>query len=64
MALEQLFLREKLSVEDASVVISYMYYRDAALADELVRKFGANRSFVIKADVGGVAESAGSTSWY
>lgn len=46
---------ERLSAEGASVVINYS--RDAAPADELVKKFGADRSFAIKADVSSVSES-------
>lgn len=46
---------EKLSAEGASVVINYS--RNAALADELVTKLGADRSFAIKADVSSVSES-------
>lgn len=46
---------EKLAAEGASVVINYS--RDAAPADELVKKLGADRSFAIKADVSSVSES-------
>lgn len=46
---------EKLAAEGASVVINYS--RDAAPADELVKKFGADRSLAIKADIGSVSES-------
>lgn len=46
---------ERLSAEGASVVINYS--RDAIPADELVKKFGADRSFAIKADISSVSES-------
>lgn len=46
---------ERLSAEGASVVINYS--RDATPADELVKTFGADRSFAIKADISSVSES-------
>lgn len=46
---------EKLHAQGASVVINYS--REAAPADELVKKFGADRSLAVKADVGSVSES-------
>lgn len=46
---------ETLNARGASVVINYS--RDAAPADELVKKFGADRSHAIRADVSSVTES-------
>lgn len=46
---------ENLFAQGATVVINYS--RDPAPADALVAKFGADRSFAIKADVSIVSES-------
>lgn len=48
-------IAESFFAQGASVVINYS--RDAAPADELVKKFGADRSLAIKADVSSVSES-------
>lgn len=48
-------IAENLVAQGATVVINYS--RDSAPADALVAKFGADRSFAIKADVSIVSES-------